>query len=98
MSGHGPFSELTKGFTAERWQRVARIRAELDEVSSLYIPPSEKARMRKKIVSSVACYRSGQSSCHLKPESRPTRRHMFAPRDQPIAVTALTDDRVSLET
>lgn len=28
MSGHRPFSELTKGFTEERWQHVATKRAE----------------------------------------------------------------------
>ena len=31
MSGHHPFSNLTKGFSPERWRRVDSIRARLLE-------------------------------------------------------------------
>ena len=80
MSGHHPFSELTKGFTAERWQRVTKTRTELDEVSTFFVPPDEKARIRKMIVSSVARYRKGHLSRRLMPISLPTKQHIFAPR------------------
>lgn len=94
MSGHRPFSELTKEFTAERWQRVTKTRVELDEVSSFYVPPDDKARIRKMIVSSVARYRKGHLSRHLMPSSLPTKQYMFAPREQ--AANAIVTQGIAL--
>ena len=47
MSGHRSFAELTKELTAEDWQRVAKKRAELDEVSLFHMSATDKERTPK---------------------------------------------------
>lgn len=85
MSGHRAFAELTKEFTAERWQRVAEKRAELDKVPSFYMSPIDKERTPETRESAVSCYRSSQSSNLRKPTSRPPKQHMITLRTQPVA-------------
>lgn len=85
MSGHRAFAELTKEFTAERWQRVAEKRAELDKVPSFYMSPIDKERIPETRESAVSCYRSSQSSNLRKPTSRPPKQHMITLRTQPVA-------------
>lgn len=90
MSGHRSFAELTREFTAERWQRVAEKRAELDNVSLSYMSPTEKKRIFKMRESSVSFYRSSQSSHLRKPTSRPPRQHMFTLWTQPAELMSPT--------
>ena len=85
MSGHRSFAELTKNFTAERWQRVAKKRAELEKVPSFYMSPIDKERIPETRESAVSCYRSSQSSHLRKPTSRPPKQHMLTLRTQPVA-------------
>lgn len=79
MSGHRPFSELTKDFTEERWQHVATKRAKQDEVSLFYNPPSEKERKPKMSVSAASSY--FRRRCHYQrdpyPRIRNQLRHLF---------------------
>ena len=69
MSGHRPFTELTKDFTPEHWKHVREASAELDIALSLYESPDERERRWKTRVSSVPVYRSGRmsSNCKVKP-------------------------------
>ena len=72
MSGHHPFSELTKDFTLERWQRVAAMRAELERTEHVlldYVFPSEK----KKSASTVLFCRTDQRPLLQKTRSRSYR-------------------------
>ena len=73
MSGHRPFSELTKDFTEERWQHVATKRAKQDEVSRFYISPSEKERKPKMSVSAASSYFQKKRSLLTRPISAHTQ-------------------------
>ena len=85
MSGHRSFSELTREFTAERWQYVAKKRAELDKVSLLYMSPTDKERTFKMMESSVSFYKSSQFSYLRKTTSRPPNQHLFRLQTRPVA-------------
>lgn len=47
MSGHHPFSELTKNFTAERRQRIAEKRKRLNAVMKIYETRQSVSTIRK---------------------------------------------------
>lgn len=58
MSGHRPFSDLTKDFAPERRRRVEENHAELCDELLLYESSAEKERVSKMNVLSIHAYRS----------------------------------------
>jgi len=71
MSGHRPFTELTKNFTPEHWNHVREAHAELDSTLSLYESPDERKRRWKTSVSSAPIYHSGRISSNRTVAPRP---------------------------
>lgn len=75
MSGHHPFAELTKDLTAERRQRVAKMRASLERASLFHVSPVEKQRRRKVSIPLGAFRRPIRTSrTREKARSRPSVR------------------------